>query len=116
MCSHVEQMRVVWKRLIDSNDRTRRPPLRFALSGDKVVTITGTVSTNNGQGLEVGYSNTGSALLRPDATATGCLLVGNAHGARYGDNYDWTYRGKLDIGSSLILVKPRIGAPIRSGP
>jgi len=75
----------------------------FALSGDKVVTVTGTVSTNNGQGLEVGYSNTGTALLRPDATATGCLLVGNAHGARYGDNYDWTYRGKLDVGSSLIL-------------
>lgn len=72
----------------------------FALSGDKLVTINNTVLTNNGQGLEVGYSGN---LNRPDATATNLLIVGNAHGARYGDNYDWTYRGKLNVSSSLIL-------------
>lgn len=75
----------------------------FALSGDKLVTISGTVSINNGQGLECGYSNTGSSLARPDATATGSLIVGCSHGARYGDNYDWTYRGKLAVNSSLLL-------------
>lgn len=72
----------------------------FALSGDKLVTITNTVSINNGQGLEVGYS---ADLDRPDATATNMLIVGNAHGARYGDNYDWNYKGKLSVSSSFIL-------------
>jgi hypothetical protein len=72
----------------------------FALSGDKLVTITNTVSINNGQGLEVGYSG---SLNRPDATATNMLLIGNAHGARYGDNYDWDYNGKLSVSDSLIL-------------
>lgn len=72
----------------------------FALSGDKIVTINNTVSVNNGQGLEVGYS---ADLDRPDATATNMLIVGNAHGARYGDNYDWDYKGKLAVSSSLIL-------------
>lgn len=72
----------------------------FALSGDKVVTINNTVSINNGQGLEVGYSG---SLNRPDATATNMLIVGNAHGARYGDNYNWTYNGKLNVSSSLLL-------------
>ena len=73
----------------------------FALSGNKVVTISGTVSTGNGQGIECGYS--GSTAGRPDVTATDCLVAGNAHGARYGDNYDWTYHGKLAVADSLLL-------------
>lgn len=72
----------------------------FALSGDKLVTITNTVAINNGQGLEVGYSG---SLDRPDASASNMLIIGNAHGARYGDNYDWDYNGKLNITDSLIL-------------
>jgi len=73
----------------------------FALSGNKLVTITTTVAIDNGQGVECGYS--GSTTGRPDVTATDSLIIDNAHGARYGDNYDWTYHGTLTVQSSLLL-------------
>jgi outer membrane protein assembly factor BamB/tetratricopeptide (TPR) repeat protein len=35
----VEKMKVVWKRLIDANDPTRLPPLRFELNGDYLAVV-----------------------------------------------------------------------------
>ena len=35
----VEQMKIVWKRLIDHNDPTREPALRFALAGDYLAVV-----------------------------------------------------------------------------
>ncbi len=35
----VERVKVIWKRLIDQNDMTREPPLRFALDGDYLAVL-----------------------------------------------------------------------------
>jgi outer membrane protein assembly factor BamB/tetratricopeptide (TPR) repeat protein len=35
----VEKMKVLWKRLIDANDPTRLPPLRFELNGDYLAVV-----------------------------------------------------------------------------
>jgi outer membrane protein assembly factor BamB len=35
----VEKMKVIWKRLIDANDITRPPPLRFELNGDYLAVV-----------------------------------------------------------------------------
>lgn len=59
-----------------------------------------TVSINNGQGFECGWS-TGSS--SPEVYGERLLLTGNAVGARFGDNYDWTYNGSLELKSSLVL-------------
>ena len=66
----------------------------------RVVNITNTVSINSGQGVEAGF---GAATTGPQVTATGCLFMENAVGARFGDNYDWDYPGHLTVRNSTIV-------------
>jgi hypothetical protein len=73
----------------------------MAWSGEGRVTETyDTVSMNNGQGFECGWSTGTNS---PLCYGKNLLLTGNAVGARFGDNYSWTYNGKMTITNSLIL-------------
>jgi hypothetical protein len=75
-----------------------------SLSGTRNVTYTGCVFLNCGQGIEAGYSasSTGNG---PNATADGCLLVGNMVGARWGDNYGpgYGYNATFELRNSIVL-------------
>jgi len=77
----------------------------FAWSGGgRTTTNLNTVCLNCGQGLECGYSiGTNSPLDFADH----CLSLGNLTGARFGDNYDWTYNGFLRMTNSLVLYNYR---------
>ncbi|HEX2749214.1 MAG TPA: hypothetical protein VHM91_14500, partial [Verrucomicrobiales bacterium] len=66
----------------------------------RVVNITNTVSINSGQGVEAGF---GASTTGPQVTATGCLFMENATGARFGDNYDWDYPGHLTVTNSTLI-------------
>jgi hypothetical protein len=59
-----------------------------------------TVILNCGQGVEAGWNS-------PDVLAEHCLCVGNLVGARFGDNYDWTYDGLLRVTNSFLLFNYR---------
>jgi len=72
----------------------------LAWSGAKICTIIDTVTINCGQGIECGYG-------APDVNAVHCLSTTNAVGARFGDNYDWTYDGFLTVSDSLLLFNTR---------
>jgi hypothetical protein len=63
-------------------------------------TSTDTVALNCGQGIECGFGS-------PDVNAVHCFSTANAVGARFGDNYDWTYNGFLKIRDSLLLFNKR---------
>jgi hypothetical protein len=68
-----------------------------ALSGTaKIVNHFGSVFLNCGQGFESGYDG-------PVGMLNGCLLIGNLTGARFGDNYDWTYTGSLRVTNSILV-------------
>lgn len=76
-----------------------------AWSGAGRVTWTyDTVALNSGQGIECGYS-TGDG--SPDCFANRLLSTANAVGARFGDNYDWSYNGFLRLTNSLLLYNKR---------
>ncbi|HEY5914313.1 MAG TPA: hypothetical protein VJA21_27300 [Verrucomicrobiae bacterium] len=60
------------------------------------------VNVNCGQGIEAGWTE-GSADRSPDCFAERLLTTANSVGARFGDNYDWTYYGRLRMTNSLIL-------------
>ena len=62
----------------------------------RIIDINDTVSLNSGQGIECGFG-------APDVTADHCFSTANAVGARFGDNYDWTYNGFLTVSNSLLL-------------
>lgn len=68
--------------------------------GGRVTETLDTVVMNNGQGFECGYSSGSNS---PLCYGESMLLTGNAVGARFGDNYDWTYNGQMTITQSLIL-------------
>lgn len=55
-----------------------------------------TVFLNCGQAIEVGYNG-------PTANLFGCLATANLTGARFGDNYNWTYTGFLRATNSLLI-------------
>lgn len=61
-----------------------------------------TVNINCGQGIEAGWTQ-GATDGSPNCFAERLLSTGNSVGARFGDNYDWTYYGYLRITNSLIL-------------
>jgi hypothetical protein len=66
-------------------------------------TITGSVFTNCGQGLELGYSSPNHIVV-----ADNCQFLSNGTGIRYGDNYDWSdVAGKMLIKNSLSLGNDR---------
>jgi hypothetical protein len=68
-----------------------------SLSGTgKLVTHQASVFINCGQGLEAGYES-------PAGNLVECLATANQVGARFGDNYPWTYAGSLRATNSLLL-------------
>lgn len=73
----------------------------MALSGtDKIVRVRNSVFLNCGQGVEAGY-------LSPRVYVDHCLLDANEIGARFGDNYDMTHSGWLQVTNSLCLNNER---------
>jgi len=77
----------------------------FAWSGgNRKATNWHTVSLNCGQGIECGYSLSAPS---PDVYAFDCLSTANLIGARFGDNYNWTYTGFLRVTNSLLLYNYR---------
>jgi hypothetical protein len=75
-----------------------------SLSGTRNVYYTGCVFLNCGQGIEAGYSNSGTSD-GPHAKANGCLFSGNMVGVRWGDNYGngYSYNSSFEVKNSLIL-------------
>lgn len=75
-----------------------------SLSGTRNVTYTGCVFLNCGQGIEAGYSASGTGD-GPNAIADGCLFVGNMVGARWGDNYGsgYNYNATFELKNSIVL-------------
>ena len=72
----------------------------MAFSESRDAPVTDTVVLNCGQGIECGFGT-------PDVNAVGCLCTANLVGARFGDNYDWSYRGFLTVSDSLLLFNLR---------
>ena len=72
----------------------------MAWSGTQKRTAIDSVALNCGQGYECGYE-------APDVNTVHCLSTANVVGARFGDNYDWTYEGFLNIRDSLLLFNHR---------
>jgi hypothetical protein len=72
----------------------------MAWSESRKATVTDSVAINCGQGIECGFG-------APDVNAVHCLSTANLVGARFGDNYDWTYSGFLKIRDSLLLFNKR---------
>jgi hypothetical protein len=72
----------------------------LAWSGTQTRTALDSVALNCGQGIECGYE-------APDVNAVHCLSTANLVGARFGDNYDWTYNGFLTVRGSLLLFNHR---------
>lgn len=68
-----------------------------SLSGTgKDVSHTGDVFLGCGQAIEVGYGS-------PSGNAERCLIAAGGIGVRFGDNYDWSYRGTLRATNSIVL-------------
>src|ERR1043166_9280119 len=71
------------------------------------------VIMNCGQGIESGWTigdrnaTTDITPASPDCFADRLLSTANSVGARFGDNYDWGYRGFLRITNSLVLYNYR---------
>ncbi len=63
-------------------------------------TVIDSAALNCGQGYECGYE-------APDVNTVHCLATANAVGARFGDNYNWTYNGFLTVRGSLLLFNHR---------
>jgi hypothetical protein len=77
----------------------------FAWSGGgRLITNVHCVTLNNGQGIEAGWSDGADS---PKVFASDCLSAGNLTGARFGDNYDWTYNGFLRVTNSFLLFNYR---------
>jgi len=72
--------------------------LAFSEQGPRKATDT--VTLNCGQGIECGFGS-------PDVNTVHCLSTANLVGARFGDNYDWTYNGFLKVRDSLLLFNQR---------
>ena len=75
-----------------------------SLSGTRNVTFSGCVFLNCGQGVEAGYSASGTGD-GPNALVDGCLFVSNMVGVRWGDNYGsgYSYNAAMEVRNSLIL-------------
>lgn len=72
-----------------------------SLSGTgKIVNHHRSVFLNCGQGIEDGYDG-------PTGTLFDSLATGNLVGARFGDNYNWTYNGFLRSTNSLLIYNYR---------
>ncbi|MBI4584679.1 MAG: hypothetical protein HY717_11750 [Planctomycetes bacterium] len=72
----------------------------MAWSETRLPAVRDTVVINCGQGIECGFGS-------PQVKADHCLSTANLVGARFGDNYDWTYNGFLTVTNSLLLFNRR---------
>jgi hypothetical protein len=72
----------------------------LAWSQSRDADVLNTVTLNCGQGIECGWG-------APDVTVTQCLSTANAVGTRFGDCYDWSYDGFLDVTNSLLVFNKR---------
>ncbi len=72
----------------------------MAWSETRDAEVIDTVVLNCGQGVECGFGS-------PDVNAVHCLSTANLVGARFGDNYDWSYNGFLSVRDSLLLFNKR---------
>lgn len=72
----------------------------MAFSEARDADVTDTVVLNCGQGIECGFGS-------PDVNTVHCLSTANLVGARFGDNYDWSYNGFLSVTDSLLLFNRR---------
>ena len=73
----------------------------LAWSGGGRVTWTyDSVLMNCGQGIEAGWSTGNNS---PLCYAERILSTANSVGARFGDNYDWSYTGFLQVSNSIII-------------
>ena len=72
----------------------------IAWSGSKAASVKDSVFINCAQGIECGYND-------PVVTTVRSLCTGNLVGARFGDNYDWTYNGFLTVTDSLLIFNHR---------
>ncbi|MCF7668455.1 MAG: right-handed parallel beta-helix repeat-containing protein [Verrucomicrobia bacterium] len=72
--------------------------------GGREIDVANTVVMNCGQGIEAGW---GTSANSPDVFAENLLAVCNAVGARFGDNYNWTYPGRLTVTNSYLLYNLR---------
>ena len=75
-----------------------------SLSGQRNVYFTGCVFINCGQGVEAGYSNSGTSD-GPHTKVDSCLFTGNMVGVRWGDNYGsgYSYNAAAEVKNSIIL-------------
>ncbi len=74
--------------------------------GVRLAKVKDTVTMNCGQGIECGWVGSASDI-SPIVFADRCLSIANEIGARFGDNYDWTYTGEMTVNDSLILHNSR---------
>ncbi|HER20038.1 MAG TPA: hypothetical protein ENO14_03225, partial [Chromatiales bacterium] len=72
----------------------------MAWSETRDADVIDTVALNCGQGIECGFGS-------PEVDAIRCLSTANLVGARFGDNYDWSYNGFLTVQDSLLLFNRR---------
>lgn len=72
--------------------------------GGRSTTTRQSVVINCGQGIECGWSTGANS---PLCQVDGCLSLGNLVGARFGDNYDWSYNGFLRVTNSFLLANYR---------
>jgi hypothetical protein len=79
-------------------ESTYHEALAWSEQGSRV--STDTVTLNCGQGIECGFGS-------PKVDAVHCFSTGNLVGARFGDNYDWSYNGFLNVRDSLLLFNKR---------
>ena len=75
-----------------------------SLSGQRNVYFTNCVFMNCGQGVEAGYSNSGTSD-GPHTKVNGCLFTSNMVGVRWGDNYGsgYSYNAAAEVKNSIIL-------------
>ncbi|MBN1457103.1 MAG: hypothetical protein JW912_04550 [Sedimentisphaerales bacterium] len=81
-------------------ESTIHEAMAWSSGNPRNATVTDTVAINCGQAIECGYD-------QPLIDADNCLCTGNLVGARFGDNYDRSYTGFLDVQNSLLLFNHR---------
>ncbi|MFH1198119.1 MAG: CotH kinase family protein [bacterium] len=72
-----------------------------AASGGDTLRIFNTVSLNNGQGFEAGWTEDGITQ-GPILFIDHCSAVGNDVGLRIGDSYSWSYRNHMKVTNTVL--------------
>ncbi|MBI2894373.1 MAG: right-handed parallel beta-helix repeat-containing protein [Deltaproteobacteria bacterium] len=72
----------------------------IAASGSRSVTIADSVIRDCGQGIEAGYGS-------PSVRVEHSLVTGCETGLRYGDDYDWSVEGRLEVSGTIAAGNER---------